>query len=518
MKLEKVDFEKTGQFSQLFTDYVNQKSTLNQFYKSFPKTDNFKQQIEEKKFSENSRKILCQALENQYSESDVSDIVTTNLSLLQKPNTFTITTGHQLNIFTGPLYFIYKIITVINTCKNLSQQYPEYNFIPIYWMASEDHDFDEISYFRLNGKKYKWQTDQKGAVGKFDPKELKKLAGEIPGMPEIFSEAYSKKTLTEAVRYYTNELFGKHGLIIIDGDDVSLKKEFQSVIEDDIFSNSANELVNEQSERLDANGYKSQVFPREINFFYLKDNIRERIVEEEGSYKVMETNLSFSKDELQAEITNHPERFSPNVILRPLYEEMILPNIAYCGGPGELAYWLQLKSVFEHYNISFPILLPRNFAMIIPAHVARKMDKAGLSLTDLFKDKHQLLKEVAIENSKHDLHLNGQKDELLSLFETIKTKAACIDPTLAPHVEAQQTILKNKLDTIEKKFVRAEKKNQSDKMRQIEDILDKLLPNGSLQERTDNFLNFFMTNPAFIDEIMNYFDPLDFRFNVIVDG
>ncbi|MTI22891.1 bacillithiol biosynthesis cysteine-adding enzyme BshC [Fulvivirga sp. RKSG066] len=520
MVIEKVAFDKTNQFSTIFTDYINGESRLQPFYDKPPKAESFKKQLQEKKLSAEHRKILCQVLTSQYEKlNEVDDRVSTNIELLKDSRTFTITTGHQLNIFTGPLYFIYKIVSVINTCKALKEAYPDYNFVPVYWMASEDHDFEEISYFRLNGKKIKWKTSQTGAVGRFDPKELKTIIEETPGIPDFFKKAYLKNdSLADAVRDYVNHLFGKHGLVVLDADDSELKKIFSEVILDDCTNNTANSLVNEQSKILDEAGYKTQVYPREINFFYLKDGLRSRLVKENNEYQVLDSDISFTEEGLKKEFEEHPERFSPNVILRPLYQEVILPNLAYFGGPGELAYWFQLKTVFDHYKVPFPILMPRNFALVIPGHVKRKMDKAELTTLDVFTPKHELLKNLALANAQHDIHLNGQRDGILDLFEKVKAMAANIDPTLAPHVEAQQTITANRLDAIQKKFIRAEKKNQADRMRQVEDILENLLPNGTLQERTDNFLNFFMANPSFVDQLIDYFEPFDFRFNVLIDG
>lgn len=519
MQLKKVDFDKTNQFSKIFLDYINNKSQLQPFYGLAPTVENFQKQISEKSFSSEQRKILCQALTKQYEGFTIDQAVTHNINALKKENTFTVTTGHQLNIFTGPLYLIYKIVAIINTCQQLNEKYPDYHFVPVYWMASEDHDFEEISHFRLNKKKISWITDQTGAVGHFDPADLTSIAKDIPGIPDFFMEAYGKqKTLAGAVRQYINHLFQAYGLLIIDGDDALLKKQFTSIIKDDLVQNTANDLVNKQSEELDKAGYKTQVYPRKINFFYLKNNIRERIVFENEEYEVLNTDLKFSKEELFKELENHPERFSPNVIMRPVYEEVVLPNLAYTGGPGELAYWFQLKSVFEHYNISFPILMPRTFGLIIPEHIQRKMNKAALSIENIFKPKHDLLKMIVINHAEEDVALNGQKDSIMQMFDKIKAMAVSIDPTLSQHVEAQQTITANKLDNIQKKFIRAEKKKQSIRVNQVEDVLNELFPNGSLQERTDNFLNFYMGNPSLISQLIHYFEPFDFRFNVIIDG
>ena len=516
MHLTKIDLEDTHQFSELFLDYIHDKEELRQFYGERPEVSAFESQIEQKQFSSENRKVLCGALQSQYEGYPLSDKVTESLELLSKSNTYTVTTGHQLNIFTGPLYFIYKIVSVINICKVLKSEYPDYNFVPVYWMASEDHDFDEISYFRLNGKKHRWQSAEKGAVGRFDPSGLKAMAESIPGIPDVFKNAYGRHAkLADAVRYYVNELFGEHGLISVDGDDHALKKLFSPIIEDDIFNNIPKGLVEKRSAELDALGYKSQIYPREINLFYLVDGLRSRIIKEGDRFRILDTDLTFSEAEMREMIASTPERFSPNVVLRPVYQECILPNLAYIGGPAEVIYWLQLKSAFDHYHLAFPIVMPRNFALIIPDHIHEKWERAKRTVNDLFMHKADLFNKVVAENASHELHLNGQMETILAQFDKIKSQAQAIDPTLAPHVEAQQVRTKKKLEAIEKKFIRAEKRHQSDRLGQIESVLDTLFPNGSPQERVDNFLNFYQADPSLIDQLISYFDPFDYRFNVL---
>ena len=311
MKLTSIDLSKTNRFSKLFTDYIDSKAALAPFYDRFPKIDNFKEQIKEKQFSLANRQILCQVLEEQYKDYEKKESLEQNLKSLARENTFTITTGHQLNIFTGPLYFIYKIVTVINSCRQLSKAYPDYNFVPVYWMASEDHDFDEISYFWLNGQKHRWETVQSGAVGRFMTDELSKLCDEIPGMPELFKEAYQNyDSLADAGRCYVNALFGDQGLVVIDADNRQLKSLFTSVIEDDVLNNTSYELVEKATADLQKLGYSTQVNPRKINFFYLSKGFRERIENDNEAFKVLNSDISLSKQEILTSISNTPEKYN----------------------------------------------------------------------------------------------------------------------------------------------------------------------------------------------------------------
>jgi bacillithiol biosynthesis cysteine-adding enzyme BshC len=517
MRLEKVPFAETRSFSSFFLDYTLQKNSLRPFYSRFPVLKNFKEQRDEKSsFPKHHRDILVNALQKQYKNVRSTDAVKKNIAALSSERTFTVTTGHQLNIFTGPLYFIYKIITVINTCKQLQQAYPDDQFVPVYWMASEDHDFAEISYFYLYGKKYTWQTDQQGAVGRFDPKSLEGLLKEIPGDTSIFQEAYLRHdTLRDAVRYYVNELFGASGLIALDADDRSLKSLFKTAIRDDLFNHTAKRWVEKSSSALEAQGYTPPVHARETNLFYLDSELRSRIETTQEGFSVVDSPLHFSKEQLEKMIEEEPEKFSPNVILRPLYQELILPNLAYVGGPAEVAYWLQLKGLFDHYKVPFPILVPRNFALILDAPTRRKLEKTGLQIKDFFEEKNFLFNHWILKNTRHDLTLSQSINDVLAIFDQVKIKAEKIDQTLGPLVSAQARHVVNRLEKIEAKFIRAEKRLHADKMRQIATIKDALFPQGGLQERMDNFLNFYQPDPDFIQKLISNFDPFDLRFNIL---
>ena len=333
MQLDKIALAETHAFSPFFLDYIEQKESLKPYYNRYPSLENFTAQISEKSsFPEEHRVVLMTALQNQYDGLKVSQSVTDNILLLKNKKTFTITTGHQLNIFTGPLYFIYKIVTVINTCKALKTKYPEFDFVPVYWMATEDHDYDEIKYFNLYGTKYVWETNQTGAVGRFNVNGLDSLVHEVPGDVSVFKEAYKKgRTLSQAVRHYVNDLFGRNGLLVLDSDSRTLKSLFRGAMQRDIVDQVNKPLVDSTNKELEGLGYKTQVYCRDINFFYLENGGRNRIEKVEDGFKIIDTDLSFSADEMKKLIEDEPEKFSPNVILRPLYEETILPNLAYVG-------------------------------------------------------------------------------------------------------------------------------------------------------------------------------------------
>jgi len=520
MQLKKIPFADTHSFTPFFLDYIQQKENLKPFYQHFPSTKNFNDQLQQKgsSFPLANRSALAEVLQKQYEGIPPVDRVQKNINSLRDTKTFTVTTGHQLNIFTGPLYFIYKIVTVINTCKALKAAYPEYNFVPIYWMASEDHDYDEIKYFRLYGKKYVWTTNQTGAVGRFNTSDLKSLLNEVPGDTTVFKDAYTKqKTLSGAVRHYVNALFGAEGLVVVDADDRTLKASFADVIRQDVLQQENKPRVDSATTSLENLGYKTQIHCRDINFFYLDNGLRSRLEKSEDKYRVLDTDLSFSEDEIKKLIQQEPEKFSPNVILRPLYQEMILPNLAYIGGPAEIVYWLQLKNVFDHFAIPFPILMPRNFALVMDHQVLRKFEKTGLELKDLFENKNFIFNHWVLKHSPRNLTVGEERSQINGLFEEMKGRAATVDNTLVAFVGAEHKRALNSLEKIERKILRAEKRLHTDRLRQLESVKDDLFPNGGLQERVDNFLNFYQQDSGFIQKLLASFDPFDFNFNVLME-
>jgi bacillithiol biosynthesis cysteine-adding enzyme BshC len=433
MRLHQVALTDTHSFSLFFIDYIQQKEQLKEFYHRFPSQANYHEQSQHKGkvFADDMRALLQKVITQQYSTVRLTPTIKHCIELLADKNTFTVTTGHQLNIFTGPLFFIYKIITVINTCKWLKVKYPQYNFIPVYWMASEDHDYEEIKSFRLYGQTYTWETKQSGAVGRFDPSSIGPLLDKIPGDITTFRNAYLKqKSLAQAVRSYVNEFFSADGLLVLDGDDAVLKALFKNVIHDDLFGNKPKALVDEATQRLNGLGYHTQVNARDINLFYLDGTTRARIEKSGDTFQIVDTDIRFSGKEMEKMVADHPERFSPNVILRPLYQEVILPNVGYVGGPAEVIYWLQLKSLFDHYKVPFPIVQPRNFAMIIESNHLKKWLKTNLNILDLFKEENYLFNHWVLANTRNDLTVGKELDTTGRLFDELRKRAAIVDNTL----------------------------------------------------------------------------------------
>jgi bacillithiol biosynthesis cysteine-adding enzyme BshC len=517
--LEKLPLPDTSYFSPVFLDYLDQNPKLNEFAGVYPAPEAFKELIENRNFPIENRDTLVQVLNEQYAGLELSEKLIQNFSALKSPNSFTVTTGHQLNIFTGPLYFIYKIISAINACKILAEEYPEYQFIPVYWMASEDHDFAEINHFNLFGKQYRWHSDQKGAVGRFNPQGISEILDDLRECPEIFEDAYrNSETLAAATTKIVNHLFGDQGLVVIDPDHTELKRLFAPILKDELVNQNTFQQVKHSSEALQAHGYKTLVTPREINLFYLQDGLRERIVEHGDRYEVLETEKSFSESEMLKEVDEFPERFSPNVVLRTLYQETILPNLAYIGGPGELSYWLQFKSSFDHFNLPFPALMPRNNVLVVNRVNTKKKEKLGLSIEDLFLDPQDLKSLFVERNATAAIDLASEKQAISTTFDKILKKIKAIDGSLAGYIKAEENKALKNLDQIEKRLIKAEERNQETTLNQVLGLKEKLFPEGNLQEREQNFLNFYINNQAFLDELRSLLDPFDFNFQVILEN
>lgn len=509
----KVDLRTTGQFPALLLDYLDQKPSTREFYNTYPSLVNAEKLIQERQdFDINKRKTLVDVLENQYKRIPHKP----DFSTLLDPNTFTVTTGHQLNIFTGPLYIIYKIVTTINLARDLKKAYPAYNFVPVYWMATEDHDFAEISSFHLFGDTYKWKGEHSGAVGRLNPQELESIIKFLPIKPLLFTKAYlENNTLADAVRCYMHELFGQEGLISLDADHPELKRHFLPVIRQELTDPVAGKIVDNTSSKLTSLGYHTPLHAREINLFYLRDGLRERIIRDGKIFRVINTELTFSEQELMQEAEEHPEYFSPNVILRPLYEEVILPNLAYIGGPSEVPYWMQLKGVFDHYQVPFPMLIPRNFGMYLTATQTQKIQKLRVNYEELFLDQVTLRKTYIDRNTVNVLSLQEQKVSFVKVFDSILTKAVAIDKTMEGAVKAEQARLFSSLENLEKRIRKAEERNHESGISQLLALQNKLFPNGTAQERYDNLLNFYIDDPAFINRLFDAFDPLDFKYYII---
>lgn len=497
-----IPYSETGKFTKIVLDYIDQAPGLKEFYKRDVSIEGIKAAIAQRQKFKTNRQLLVDQFNLQYQNIKDCDKVKANINALLSENTFTICTAHQPNIFTGHLYFIYKILHAINLSDTLKTQLPEYNFIPVFFMGSEDADLEELNHVVIDGEKYEWQTKQTGAVGRMKIEDsLIKLIEQISGrllvekygneITELLKSCYKKNTtIEEATFLFVHELFKEYGLLVLLPDNAAYKKEMLSIFEEDIFMNTSFKIVEKTSKKL-AGNYNAQAYPRDINLFYIKDDVRNRIAPVGDHFVVHDTDFVFSKEEIKKELAAHPERFSPNVILRGMFQEIILPDIAFIGGGGELAYWLQLKDLFSNYKVPFPVLIVRNSFLIVEKKYQDLLEKLNLKAIDLFKGETVLFNDIVNKESKAVLNLANEKSQVQQMYENIKTLVKQIDSTLDQHAAALETKQLKALSSLEKKMLRAEKRKFTAQKNQLTKIFSALFPNDGLQERTENFMLFY---------------------------
>lgn len=518
------------QLTGLFTDQqnqlaYNQEQVLPFIRQTFSEAHYEKQiDLKEANFSKESRERLVKVLNANYAVELTTVEQKKNLNLLENSSTFTITTGHQLSIFTGPIYFIYKILHVIRTAEELNKIYPENHFVPVFWMASEDHDFEEIQSVEVFNRQMTWDSTQTGPVGRFSLDGLDSLKKEIAGFfenqPEseiqaIF-DAYDGENLAEATFNLVNKLFGAYGLIVVDGDQRELKKAMIPLVEKELKEQFSFHAVHKTNEQIQKEGLKLQVNAREINLFYIEDQIRERILHlDEGFF--IEGKGKFSYDELIQLVNNQPECFSPNVILRPVYQETILPNLCYVGGVGEISYWLQLKGVFDALELVYPLIQVRSSLLWVDAVTSKRLDKAEIVLEDLFKDSSDVKKHYLAENASEEIDFEKIDLQFEELRMAIIDKIDAIDPNLDKYALAETIKMQKQLESIKEKLTRSVKQRHDAGLKAIDQIFEKLFPNGGMQERTMNLISMCADGKvnAKITQLHSFIDPFDPDFVII---
>lgn len=526
---DKIAYKSTGSFSKIVLDYLDAVLALKDFYNYQPNAEGIRKAVADRKSFPVNRALLVSNLQKQYTSVQISDKLKANIDALLSENTFTICTAHQPNIFTGHLYFIYKILHAVRLSEELNGIMPESKFVPVYYMGSEDADLEELGEVHINGKHYQWETEQKGAVGRMKiDKAFIKIIDEIEGQLAVekngkeviqsVRKAYTEGTTIEQATFdFVHEMFNEFGLVILLPDNRELKSEFTGIIRKELDKQFSHAAVTQTVAAFPAE-YKVQASGRDINLFYLENDIRERIENSGNGFAVANTKLRFTKEELESELNNNAEKFSPNVILRPVFQEMILPDVAFIGGGGELAYWLELKKVFEASNAFFPVLVLRNSFALINKKAAEKIEKLGLQAADLFKSEKQLLEELVKKESDVKLDLKDEKEEVKNAFVKIKSSASDVDSTLKCHVHSLQTQALHKLDVLEKKMLKAEKKKFDAEQRQIHKIKNVLYPGGTLQERIDNILPYYSVHGKdIIHTIYNNSKGLDQQFTILTE-
>lgn len=512
-----ISYKDTGYFSKIAVDYIERKNDLKPFFLHEISEEGIENSIKARAdFSQQARAVLVKELQKQYAEMQTTSAVQQNICLLKNENTFTVTTAHQPNIFGGPLYVAYKILHTVKIARELSKKYPDKNFVPVFYMGSEDADLEELNNITVNGKKYVWQTKQTGAVGRMTTdKKLLALIAEMQAQLgvepfgnawiQILQTAYTEgKPIQQATFAFLNAVFGRFGLLIIIPDNAQLKKLFEPIILKELKEQFSAKALQQTVSALTEKNYPAQTEGRALNLFYLLNDRRERIEIENGLYVVRDLDLQFSEDEIIREVKNYPDRFSANVVLRGVFQETVLPNIIFVGGGGEVAYWLELKKVFEAANVPYPLILLRNSFLLINEKQRATIDKLGISAEILFKKEYEILNEI-LKNKQQTISLNQELNEIKSVYQSLKEKAISADITLAQHVEALCSKACKRIEQLEKKIISAQRKKLSVEQNQVAKLKAALFPNNGLQERTENIAGFYAKygNKIFDDILEN---------------
>lgn len=522
-----INYADTHRFSKLVSDFLGGKEELKHYYSFQSNKDGILKTIEAKRESENNRSLLVEKWKRDYEHLPKEKKVLENIRHMANENTYSVCTAHQPNIFTGPVYFIYKIQHAIKLAEELNNSFSNFYFVPVYFMGSEDADLKEIGTVFFHDQWISWRTKQKGAVGRmkvdeaflFMMTEMESIAKRVNSEGEeiaLFRKHYQLgKTIAEATFSLVHELFGKQGLLILDADDIYCKKACVDIFREDLFGSQSNFLLKKTLETF-PDEYSIHATGREINLFYLEDGIRSRIERKGEQFVIHETSLSFTKEEMEELLVGHPDRFSPNVILRPLLQERILPNVAFIGGGSELGYWMQLKNIFQFYDIPYPVLLLRNSFAVVDKDINRALQQFNIELSDLFKNQSELEMILMKRNGVKIPSLGAERKKINEIYAAIKDISSSVEKTLANHVDALRHKAEKRLIQLEKKMIRLEKKKHSELFYEVKKLQDKLLPNGSLQERVENYFSLRLKyGPDLISCLYNLHQPFSESFSVV---
>jgi bacillithiol synthase len=474
-----INYKSSSLFSKLINDYWFDTSKVESLIKYTPTEESFALCIDDKSKEFFDRVGLKNAIHSQYNGIELSKKVAHNIDSIERENTYFIVTAHQLNLFTGPMYYITKILSTIINAEYLSSKYPNYNIIPLFVMGSEDHDKEEICHLNLFNQKHEWNTTQTGATGRFiidDSFEefrlgiLTSIHSEV--VKDIIQTNYTKgDTLANGHRKLIDYLFRSYGLVVVDLDDVFFKNQIVDIAKDDIGNSRAENVLKGNISFLESN-YHSQVKPRKTNFFSLANNERKYI------------------DDIEHFKNTDPTDLSPNVIFRPLMQQKVLPALAYLGGAGELAYWLELKPLFEYHQINYPILLLRNHTAHLESKVLDKYLNLGLLLEDLFTSVDDQKKKYLLQNSDLEKVKSKARFDIKNGFDSMISIVENTDKTLLGSLEAEKTKAIQQLENFSQRLLKAQKRKEEETMNFIDKTNQKLLPNGSLNERYDNILQY----------------------------
>jgi bacillithiol biosynthesis cysteine-adding enzyme BshC len=513
----KISFTEIPGQSPLYLDYLyNFKKTAKYYIKDFRN-----EAIYEPHFKDvlskhpTDRKLVTQAIKNQYISKRISTKTSQNIKLLEEKNTLAIVTGQQLGVVGGPLYTIYKTITAIKLANSLSQKYPDYNFVPIFWLAGDDHDFEEISSVNIINNDNKVQkisynlnddTEREpGSVGGMVLGEniedfIASLSDSL--RPTEFTQdiigylgtIYQKgKTITEAFSEMMFKFFDKYGLLIFNPQAEDVKKLLIPIFRQEIenYRVHATKLIS-VSAGLDEE-YHAQVKIRPINIFVNNENGRYLLDPlENNEFRLKRKKVKFSKEDLLQLLESSPEMFSPNVLLRPICQDYLFATAFYVGGPAEIAYYAQITQLYKAFNLATPIAYPRMSATIVEKSVQALTQKYDLTVNDYFELKKEIFNKVASKISEFDIEgkFEVSENRISNIFDDIKEYLTEIDKTLSEPVEKSKLRTLQYMSELKGKAESARLRKHESTLNQLQKSYTMILPNENLQERELNYFYF----------------------------
>ncbi|MEP7195424.1 MAG: bacillithiol biosynthesis cysteine-adding enzyme BshC [Saprospiraceae bacterium] len=512
--------DKLSEFKSIDLKYWTDPAYFKELLSFEPDLNNIPELIEIKKKTYNQRQNIIQILKNQYSKIEDS-IITNQIIALQSENCFTVVCAHQAVMLGGPLYWWYKICHTIGLCKSLSNKFPNYKFVPIYYAGTEDHDLDEINHLHIFNKKYIWDNSQSGATGRMSVENIASLLDEVKQAFQNSSEVLIeldeiKKFLNDAIDYadffrkFVHHLFGKHGLLFFNPDDKEAKSLFKNFMKNEVENNFVEKYTSSSIQKLSELSFQAQAHVREINLFYLSDQYRVGIYKDKENYCTKDEQYRWSKSSILKEIDEFPDRFSPNVLTRPLYQEFLFPNLIFIGGGAEVAYWMQLKSVFEHLNITYPILFRRFSGLIINENLKERIRKTGVEWMDYLEDVQSINTKYLKLNSSLISGIKNSQEKIDALLKHHAAFALNFSSSFQSSFEAELTKLEQQLDKLSAKLFKEEKSTHEVNLNKIQKIKDSLFPNKNLQERQESGLTYYLEyGQSFIEFLINNYKDED---------
>ena len=510
--MNSIPFSKIPVKSQLYKDYIAGNPKLSKFYSGYHRNEaDFKRIAGSVVNHDYNRPQLVEVLRGTNDKYGLTPAIEANLELLKYEKTVTVITGQQAGIYTGPLYTLLKAITTIKAATHLSKMLDR-PVVPLFWMESSDHDLAEVNHIYFPGP----QGPVNHVYGKDDnPKQ--QSVGSISLMKDFiqFSDKIKKNlprndfydavtrlmdetyypgaTFSEAFGQMMSRLLGRFGLILVDAENVDLKRLAAPIIVRKLQDRGRmNELLIEQSEELEREDYQRQIQVRTelLNLFILKDNNRVPLSVLGDVLANGESNAIFESRELVQIASENPERFSPKVAFRPIVQDFLFPTVAYIGGPSELAYFAQLKKVYEFFEIQMPIIWPRISASLIDAKIQRHVLKTGITHEDIFREPDQVVK--AILNRHFDFDTEGTFTEanrrLEGIFEWLGDILTDLDPSMAEQLQNPENKMKYQLNHIKDRTLKTLQSKQKNLITSYHTVRNQIFPNNKLQERVYNVL------------------------------